>query len=100
MSFAAEFVIGDTFQNYSWDYSAGTKNSFSSIGVDIWLFDNSAYSTYKSWLNTSGQADGRVDNSSEEVQLNAATLSTFQSKITDYDSWSIYMQVTHEIFTV
>ena len=101
MSFSAVYNTQiETFENYTWGYTSGTLNDFSTIGIDIWLFDSQVYSSYATWLDST-VADDLVDNSSSEVPLNASTLNTFQSKITEYsDGRAIFMRVQHDVFTV
>ena len=101
MSFSAVYNTQiETFESYTWDYTRGTLNDFGTIGIDIWLFDSQVYSTYADWLNSQTALD-LVDNSSSEVPLNASTLNTFQSKITEYSNGrAIFMRVQHEVFTV
>ena len=97
--YAAIFDETNTFENWSWVYQDGVQNSYGDIGIDVWLFNNAHFTTYKDWLLT-GAATDRVDNDPAEAQLNSATLQTFRNKIVDYDGLSMIMFVTHEAFTV
>ena len=100
-SYTAIFDENNTFENWSW--ACGTdcfQNSYSNIGMDIYLFTSPNFATYQTWILT-GNASARVSNDTvNDPQLNSSTLQTFRTKITDYDGSAILMYVTHEIFSV
>jgi len=100
-SYTAIFDDTNTFENWSWALgSTYNLNSYSDIGIEIYLFTSTNFDTYKTWLLT-GNASGRVSNDTvNDPQLTSATLQSFRSKITDYDGGAILMYVTHEIFSV
>ena len=99
-SYSAIFDDLNTFENWSWNYNnGGFINTYNDIGIDIWLYNNSAFDTYKTWLLT-GDASGRVSSDNvNDPQLSSAVLQTFRTKINDYDGLAIHMFVTHEAFT-
>ena len=69
-SYTAIFDDLNTFENWRWMYTTGGYlNSYSDIGIDIWLYQDSNFDTYKTWLKT-GEASGRVSsNTSADPQL-------------------------------
>ena len=100
-SFDVVYEAGSTFQNYQWtinDATVGSKNSFSSIGIEIYLGMESTFESYKTWLNTAGQANSIVDEG--EDQLLSSVLTDFKTQINDYDGYAIFMYVDHDAFTV
>ena len=100
-SYSAIFDDTNTFENWNW--ACGTScfhNSYSDIGIDIYLFESANFQTYKDWLLT-GNASGRVSNDTvNDPQLNSSTLQTFRTKITDYDGKAMLMYVNHSTFSV
>ena len=99
-SYSAIFDDLNTFENWQWLYTTGSLNSYSNIGVDIWLYNNSAFDTYKTWLLT-GEASARVSSDNNaDPQLASSVLQTFRTKIEDYDGLAIHMFVAHEVFTI
>ena len=79
-SYTAIFDDTNTFENWSWSCgSACFINSYSDIGIEIYLFNNPNFDTYKTWLLT-GNASGRVSNDTvNDPQLTSSTLQSFKS---------------------
>ena len=50
------------FQFYTWNKSNGDKNTFNTVGIDLWLYNEPGWDGYVSYLEGS-QASGKVDNS-------------------------------------
>ena len=59
-SYTAIFDENNTFENWSW--ACGTdcfQNSYSNIGMDIYLFTSPNFATYQTWILT-GNASARA----------------------------------------
>lgn len=98
-SYTAIFDDLNTFENWSWPYNSGFLNSYSNIGVDIWLYIDPGFDTYKTWLLT-GNASARVSSDTvNDPQLASSVLQNFRTKIEAYDGLAIHMFVAHEVFT-
>ena len=100
-SYTAIFDDLNTFENWQWLYNtSGSKlNQYNNIGIEIYLYTNPQFSTYKTWLLT-GDASGRVSaDTSGDPQLASSVLQTFRSKINDYDGNAIHMFVQHDNLT-
>ena len=98
-SYTAIFDENNTFENWNWVYGAGYQNPFEDIGIDIWLYLDPNFDTYKTWLLT-GNGSARVSNDAvNDPQLQSSVLQTFRTKISDFDGSAIHMFVTHEAFT-
>ena len=98
-SYTAIFDDLNTFENWSWPYTSGFLNSYNNIGVDIWLYMNQDFDTYKTWLLT-GAASARVSSDNvNDPQLASSVLQNFRTKIEAYDGLAIHMFVAHEVFS-
>ena len=76
------------FQNTLWSLPTNSSNQytfgFASVGVDITLYWSDYFDNYVSWLDNT--ASNYV---TTEDPLTANDLTSFQTKIDNYDGWTI-----------
>ena len=93
----------ETFENSNWNYDLQTDdtqivtNSFGTINIETALYQNTEYADYVTWLDGSS-ALALVDENTD--YLTSSVLSSFQTTISEYDGWSIHVQMSYNNVSV